>query len=156
MDINNYKEYERVMWLYIAEPLLRYISRHAVAKLNEELKSAEISTRTLRQYATYEVNTKDLSSTIFINYEEIQAREARPPTKFAWGRFTSLDSSTRYPEGGMPIAYHMIDWLEHGSHGKYGNQPIYKVGMFAKTEQYLKNDLNKLVNEFLGTISIPK
>lgn len=155
MDIKNSAQFQRIIKERVLIPLLKHLSMIATKKLQEELDTAEISTSTMRRYVRYEINSAGTESEIYIDYEGVQS-EAEPPIFGAkgrlveWGRFSSLDGSSTY--GGMPIAFHMIDWLENGVSGEghyIGNQPIKPVGMFEKTAQYLQANLPQLVRDFL-------
>jgi hypothetical protein len=152
VNIRTSLEFSNIIKERVIKPLLEYLSMIAVKKLQEELDTAEISTNTMKRYVRYQLNSTNTQSEIYIDYYGVQ-EEAEPPIYGAggriveWGRFVSLDGSSTY--SGMPISFQMIDWLENGSNGNIGNQPIHKVGMFEKTAQYLQTNLPQLIRNFL-------
>lgn len=126
----------------IQEAVKKYILKNAKKKDNETL-----STRTIRNYTTYEIEKRGNESiaTIFIDDEAMQGEQQ----EHAYGnfnKFMSLDMKTE--KFGHSISYWLVSWLEEtGANGGIGNNPIKKIGMFQNVYKEIESKIPTWVEE---------
>lgn len=133
--------------------LMEYLAKKIEITLKENLRQADISTMTLQDYVTHTLEkiTDGYKVSIWIDSALAQSQRAGSKTWLRNGRvfveFMSLDGSQAY--GGRTIVGNMVHWLEEtGAYGPMGNNPIYPIGMFAKTKQDTQQNLKTWINSY--------
>lgn len=162
MYITTLEQFKKEMTKKVLRPLLDHLSKKAIAVLKKEMDKATISTKTLQNYIFHSLNEAGTESIIYIEFDLMQEQEGKEPVYegkklIEWGRFTSLDNSTRY--GDKPITWHMVDWLENGvTGGKHyiGNQPIKDIGMFENTRTILEQKIPAWTKGFIKKFNYKK
>lgn len=151
---------EKQLYAYLnslSTQLLRYVSNKVVALMKRNLrKGASISTTSMQEGVTYELDKNSKSSTIYIDYDFVSDIFARPPEiqnnkLVEWGHFTNTFGSYIGAETwrGELISFRMAEWLEYGGNGDIGNQPIRANHWYTQTVQEVRANINSWVKEFL-------
>ena len=153
--VTNDQELREKIFAEISRPLLAYLSEKVVEIMQKHLQESEISTRTLQNCVSYNIDALGTESVIEIDYELVQSFATQPQYignhMVEWGKFTnSLGSNAGSQKwNGEWVSFRLAEWLEYGGNGVYGNQPIPKSSWFTKTENEVKANLNYWVREFL-------
>lgn len=148
MDINNSQQLRKILLLQVIYPLIKEISQELVSMVRNEMLNARISTKTMREYTTYELSKTNTGyvSTILVR-DDLMQTEEEVGTYGVFNRFMSLNMENEY--GGHNISWHLVSWLEDkGANGKLGNNPIQSIGMFEKTFSNIEKELPRIISNF--------
>ena len=153
--VTNEAQLKDQIFAQISRPLLAYLSEKVVKVMQKHLNESEISTRTLQNCVSYNIDALGIERVIEIDYDLAQTF-AYPPQyeknhMVEWGKFTNSLGANAGSQSwnGQWISFRLAEWLEYGGNGSYGNQPIPKSSWFTKTENEVKANLNSWVREFL-------
>lgn len=154
MDINNPTFLAQVLRERVLLPMIISMSKEIVSLVKSEMNKASISTDTMQEYTTYQLQKQPngYTSTILV-LDDLMQGNSEIGTYGIFNKFMSLDMSTTY--GGKSIAWHLVSWLEDkGAYGNMGNNPIEPIGMFKNTYEQINDKIYGWISEFANKYGI--
>lgn len=140
----------------ISRRLLEYVSKKVVKIMQDNLEKSSISTSSLQDCVTYQIDTSGIESTIYIDYLTAQTSFGMDAVyedgkMVEWGRFRNSFGSQFNGDTwhGQYISFKVSEWLENGGPMGVGNQPIQASHWFTKTKQEVETNLQSWAREYL-------